>query len=106
MPRTKTRPAVNQFLPAAEDASVLVVTDPHHKRRPHSDLALSRERPAKQVHSLLGNGQPQPSAFHLLRALAPDLAELIEDMRQFFGWDANARVGDRQLGITIEVFLR
>ena len=82
-----------------------VVPNPHGERRPHAYLALRRQRSTEQVHRLLRNRQPQSGTFRLLATLPLHLTELIEDVRQVFGRDTDARVSNGQLGIAIDVEL-
>src|SRR6185436_10172983 len=68
------------------------------ERRALTGLALDPDLAAVQLDELAGQGQAQAGALVLARVVRSDLAELLEDGLVVLGRDADAGVGDRDLG--------
>src|SRR5262245_18823820 len=66
------------------------------KRRTHTDPTLHPDPTPMQLDELPTEGQPQPSAFHLL-VCCPHLAELLEDRLLILWDDADSGVADGDL---------
>src|SRR5262245_22093859 len=70
--------------------------DSECERRPHPHLALDPDPTSVQLDKLPTEGQPQPSAFHLL-VCHSHLPELLEHGLLILWGDADARIADRDL---------
>ena len=65
------------------------------KRRPFPHFALDPDLAAVHFDEFSGQCQPEPSSLALLRVVAADLTEFLEDRFVIFRRDADAGVADR-----------
>ena len=70
----------------------------HHERRARSQAALHEDPTAVHVHDRFHDREAEPAATAARLVLARPAEEPFEDVRQFGGVDADARIADLDLG--------
>ena len=89
----------NSFPVGLRGGELGFITDGDHKGkgRPFPQLAFHRQVPAQQVRQVAADGESQAGAAILAGGRIVRLLEFLENTRQSFGTDANARITDRDL---------